>query len=61
MEEGKLSLEQKVVDFIPEFGTHGKEVVTIRQLVTCESDLFPTVQRLLSALPSCLAGRKHSV
>lgn len=34
MEEGKLTLEQNVVDFIPEFGTHGKEVVTIRQLVT---------------------------
>jgi len=34
MEEGKLSLDQKVVDFIPDFGTHGKDVVTIRQLVT---------------------------
>ena len=34
MEEGKLSLDQKVIDFIPDFGTHGKDVVTIRQLVT---------------------------
>ena len=29
-----MSLEQKVVDFIPEFGTHGKDAVTIKQLVT---------------------------
>ena len=34
MEEGKLSLDQKVVDFVPEFGTNGKGVVTIEQLVT---------------------------
>ena len=27
MEEGKLSLDQKVVDFIPDFGTHGKDGV----------------------------------
>ncbi len=34
LEEGLLSLDERVVDIIPEFGTHGKEAVTVRHLVT---------------------------
>jgi CubicO group peptidase (beta-lactamase class C family) len=32
--EGKLALDDKVADHIPEFGTHGKETVTIEQLLS---------------------------
>lgn len=34
LDEGKLSLDARVADYVPEFGTHGKDDVTIRQLVT---------------------------
>ena len=34
IDEGKISLDARVVDYIPEFATNGKEVVTIKQLVT---------------------------
>ena len=33
MQEGKLRPEDRVVDFIPEFGTNGKDVVTVEQLL----------------------------
>lgn len=33
-EDGKLRLEDLVVDYIPEFGAHGKHRVTIRQLLS---------------------------
>ncbi len=33
-EEGKLSEDERVVDIIPEFGSHGKEEVTVQQLFT---------------------------
>lgn len=32
--EGKLSEDQRVVDIIPEFNTHGKDVITVQQLFT---------------------------
>ena len=32
-EEGKLHLDDRVAEYIPEFATHGKERVTIRQLL----------------------------
>src|SRR5574341_2544817 len=32
-EEGLLKLEEKVADIIPEFGTNGKDVVTVEQLM----------------------------
>jgi len=32
--EGELSFDQKVVEVIPEFGTNGKDVITIEQLLT---------------------------
>jgi CubicO group peptidase (beta-lactamase class C family) len=31
--DGRLDVSQRVVDYIPEFGTHGKDVVTIEQLM----------------------------
>ena len=34
LQEGKLSTEERVVDVVPEFGTNGKEVVTVEQLFT---------------------------
>jgi CubicO group peptidase (beta-lactamase class C family) len=34
MEEGKLSTDERVADIIPEFGTHGKDVITVEQLLT---------------------------
>jgi CubicO group peptidase (beta-lactamase class C family) len=34
LQEGALDLSDRVVDWIPEFGTHGKEVVTLEQLLT---------------------------
>jgi len=32
--EGKLELDAPVAEYIPEFGTNGKEIVTIRQVLT---------------------------
>ncbi len=32
IQEGKLDLQERVADVVPEFGTHGKEVVTVEQL-----------------------------
>ena len=32
--EGAIELDTRVADVIPEFGTHGKQVVTIRQVLT---------------------------
>jgi CubicO group peptidase (beta-lactamase class C family) len=40
MEEGLLRLDEKVADIIPEFGTNGKENITVEQLVTHTSG-FP--------------------
>lgn len=34
LEEGALDIDERVADVVPEFGANGKEVVTIRQLVT---------------------------
>jgi CubicO group peptidase (beta-lactamase class C family) len=39
--EGKLRLDQPVVDLIPEFAAHGKEKVTLRHLLTHSSGLRP--------------------
>ncbi len=43
IEQGKVGLEDRVVKFIPEFGTLGKEVITIRQLLTHTSGLRPDI------------------
>lgn len=34
LRSGDLSLDQRVVEFVPEFGTNGKDVVTVEQLLT---------------------------
>lgn len=34
MEEDLLRLDEKVADIIPEFGSNGKEIITVEQLVT---------------------------
>jgi CubicO group peptidase (beta-lactamase class C family) len=34
IQEGKLSTDERVADIIPEFSTHGKDVVTVEQLFT---------------------------
>ena len=38
--EGKLSPEQRVAEFIPEFASHGKDVITVEQVMTHTSG-FP--------------------
>lgn len=40
MDEGKLDLKERVADIIPEFGTNGKEVITVDQLLSYTSG-FP--------------------
>jgi CubicO group peptidase (beta-lactamase class C family) len=34
IQEGKLRLDERVAEVIPEFGTHGKDVITVEQLFT---------------------------
>jgi CubicO group peptidase (beta-lactamase class C family) len=34
IQEGRLSTNERVADIIPEFGTHGKDVITVEQLFT---------------------------
>ena len=49
VERGKISLDDPVASIIPEFGTQGKEQVTIRHLMTHTSglpDMLPENQKL---------------
>ncbi len=41
VEAGELRVTQKVTDIFPEFGSHGKEDITIRDLLTHQSGLIP--------------------
>jgi CubicO group peptidase (beta-lactamase class C family) len=34
IQDGKLSTAERVADIVPEFGTHGKDVITVEQLFT---------------------------
>jgi len=34
MQDGKLRMDERVADIVPEFGTHGKDVITVEQLFT---------------------------
>jgi CubicO group peptidase (beta-lactamase class C family) len=34
MQEGKLRMDERVSDIVPEFGTNGKDVITVEQLFT---------------------------
>lgn len=43
VERGKLGLDDPVAKYIPEFAAHGKEHVTIRQLLTHTSGLRPDI------------------
>lgn len=41
LQEGKLDLAQRIVDVVPEFGTNGKDVITLEQVMQHTSG-FPT-------------------
>lgn len=41
VEQGRIRLDQPVAEILPEFGTRGKELITVRQLLTHESGLIP--------------------
>ncbi|MFT5327823.1 MAG: CubicO group peptidase (beta-lactamase class C family) [Planctomycetaceae bacterium] len=41
IEDGLLELDAPATKYIPEFGVNGKEVITIRQLLTHQSGLLP--------------------
>ena len=41
VEMGQLRLSQRVSEFFPEFGTHGKDEITIRHLLIHQSGLIP--------------------
>jgi CubicO group peptidase (beta-lactamase class C family) len=49
--DGSISLDQRVAELIPEFGSNGKDVVTVRQLVLHESG-FPLAPLNLVPSPS---------
>ena len=44
MEQGKLRLEDPVATYWPEFGANGKDVITVRELMTHYSGLPPDLQ-----------------
>lgn len=41
VQDGKLNVDDKVVKYLPEFGANGKDVVTLRQLLTHTAGLIP--------------------
>jgi CubicO group peptidase (beta-lactamase class C family) len=41
IQEGKLSIDERVSDIVPEFGSHGKDVIRVEQLFTHTAG-FPT-------------------
>lgn len=41
IERGQLALSDKVITFLPDFGVHGKDVITIRDLLIHQSGLLP--------------------
>ena len=49
-ERGRLHLDDRVCDYIPEFGTHGKDVVTIRHVLT-HTGGFPSAARTWNSAP----------
>jgi uncharacterized protein YbbC (DUF1343 family)/CubicO group peptidase (beta-lactamase class C family) len=44
MEQGKLRLEDPLANYWPEFGANGKDVITVRELMTHYSGLPPDLQ-----------------
>jgi uncharacterized protein YbbC (DUF1343 family)/CubicO group peptidase (beta-lactamase class C family) len=43
VEEGKLRLSDRVSQYVPEFGVHGKENITLRHMLTHTSGLRPSL------------------
>ncbi len=43
VERGQVGLDDPVVRYVPEFGVHGKERITVRQLLTHTSGLRPDI------------------
>ena len=41
IDDGKLSLDDRVVGFLPEFAPHGKDEITLLQLLTHQAGLIP--------------------
>ncbi|OHB83445.1 MAG: hypothetical protein A2V98_05635 [Planctomycetes bacterium RBG_16_64_12] len=41
IEQGKLRLEDRVAEHVPEFGNHGKEAITVFELLTHQGGLVP--------------------
>ncbi|MCA9084781.1 MAG: beta-lactamase family protein [Planctomycetaceae bacterium] len=41
IEDGKMDVNEKVATYIPEFANHGKEVITVRHLLTHTGGLIP--------------------
>ncbi|MFH1923210.1 MAG: exo-beta-N-acetylmuramidase NamZ domain-containing protein [Planctomycetota bacterium] len=41
LQEGKLRLEDRVAEHVPEFGNHGKEEITVFELLTHQGGLIP--------------------
>ncbi|MFW5973314.1 MAG: glycoside hydrolase family 3 N-terminal domain-containing protein, partial [Bacteroidota bacterium] len=42
-EQGRLDLDAPIAHYLPEFGTHGKERVTVRQALTHQTGLVPFI------------------
>jgi CubicO group peptidase (beta-lactamase class C family) len=49
--DGSISLDQRVAELIPEFGSNGKDIITVRQLMLHESG-FPSAPMPLVPSPS---------
>jgi uncharacterized protein YbbC (DUF1343 family)/CubicO group peptidase (beta-lactamase class C family) len=45
LDDGRIQLDDKVTKYIPAFGAHGKESITLRQLLTHTSGLRPDISR----------------
>lgn len=71
IERGKLRLQDRVAEHIPEFAQHGKGSITVSQLLTHETGLIPdnaladfldgpqkSVERLLALTPTVPPGSK---
>ena len=41
VQDGKIDLDERVATYLPEFGNHGKEEITVRQLLTHLGGLTP--------------------
>ena len=57
LEAGLLDLDEKVADIIPEFASHGKDAVTVRQLVTFTGGFPAPADNLVDPLFHTSVGR----